>query len=248
MPVELIALAAPVIFLAYMVFGLTGFGSAMVSVPVLVQFMPLQFAVPLVVLFDLACTALVGVSNWKRVSVSELKRLFLWMSIGIILGVTVLHKANAKWPLILLGCFVVAVCVKGLRHGQGRHSPMAERWAIPFGLFGGMFSAMFGTGGPIYTIYLSRRFTAMDQFRATISVVILCSGVIRAAAFGATGLYAQSGILLTAAALLPVCLIGLFSGSRLRSRVSPETLRRFIYILLAIAGAGAIYRGWITPA
>ena len=248
MPVELIVLAAPIVFLAYTVFGLTGFGAAMVSVPILVQFMPLQFAVPLVVLFDLVCTALIGVSNWKRVSVAELKRLFLWMLIGIVLGVTVLHKASAKWPLIVLGCFVVAVCIKGLRHEQGRHDPMAQRWAIPFGLFGGMFSAMFGTGGPIYTIYLSRRFTAMDQFRATISVVILASGIIRAIAFGVTGMYAQPGILLVAAVLLPVCLIGLFCGSRFRSRISPQALRRFIYLLLAIAGVGAIYRGWATPA
>lgn len=248
MPVELIVLAAPVVFLAYTVFGLTGFGAAMVAVPILVQFMPLQFAVPLIVVFDLVCTSLVGVSNWKRVSVPELKRLSLWMLIGIVLGVTTLHKVPAKWPLIVLGCFVIAVCIKGLRHAQGRHDAMAVHWAAPFGFFGGMFSAMFGTGGPIYTIYLSRRFTAMDQFRATISVVILASGVIRAVAFGATGMYAQRGILSVAAVLLPVCLIGLFSGSRLRSRVSPEVLKRFVYILLAIAGVGAIYRGWVTPA
>ena len=75
MPLESLAIAAPVIFLAYAVFGMTGFGAAMVAVPLLVQFMPLQFAVPLVVLFDLACTALVGGSNWRRVSLVELKRL-----------------------------------------------------------------------------------------------------------------------------------------------------------------------------
>lgn len=248
MPPDSLAIAVPVIFVAYVVFGMTGFGAAMVAVPVLVQFIPLQFAVPLVVLFDLACTALVGGSNWRRVSREELMRLFPWLLLGIGMGVTLLHNAGARWPLILLGSFVLAVCIKGLWGASGkRAAPMHTHWALPFGIFGGIFSALFGTGGPIYTIYLSRRLDALDQFRATISMVILLSGVIRAAAFGAAGLYAQPEILLAASVLLPVALIGLYAGSRLRTRVSPALLKRSIFVLLAIAGAGAIYRGWISP-
>ncbi len=249
MPPDSLVVAAPVVLVAYVVFGMTGFGAAMVAVPVLVQFMPLQFAVPLVVLFDLACTALVGGSNWRRVSLVELKRLFPWLLLGIGLGVTLLHNAGARWPLILLGSFVLAVCIKGLRGTRAKTAaPLNTFWALPFGVFGGIFSALFGTGGPIYTIYLSRRLDALDQFRATISVVILASGLIRAAAFGAAGLYAQPEILSAAAVLLPVALIGLYGGSRLRARVSPELLKRAIFLLLAIAGAGAIYRGWVSPA
>ncbi|ADP14495.1 hypothetical protein AXYL_01152 [Achromobacter xylosoxidans A8] len=248
MPPDSLVVAAPVVLAAYVVFGMTGFGAAMVAVPVLVQFMPLQFAVPLVVLFDLACTALVGGSNWRRVSLVELKRLFPWLLLGIGLGVTLLHNAGARWPLILLGSFVLAVCIKGLRGARAKAAaPLNTFWALPFGVFGGIFSALFGTGGPIYTIYLSRRLDALDQFRATISVVILASGLIRAAAFGAAGLYAQPEILSAAAVLLPVALIGLYGGSRLRARVSPELLKRAIFLLLAIAGAGAIYRGWVSP-
>jgi hypothetical protein len=248
MPLESLAIAAPVIFLAYAVFGMTGFGAAMVAVPLLVQFLPLQFAVPLVVLFDLVCTALVGGRNWRQVSRGELKRLFPWMLLGIALGVTLLHNAGAKWPLMLLGTFVLAVCIKGLRRAPATTTaPLSGHWAFPFGVFGGIFSALFGTGGPIYTIYLSRRLDALDQFRATISVVILLSGVIRAVAFGSAGLYSQPEILSVAAVLLPVSLLGLFAGSRLRTRVPAEMLKRSIFVLLAIAGAGAIYRGWLSP-
>ena len=249
MPAESLAIVAPVVFVAYTVFGMTGFGAAMIAVPVLVQFIPLQFAVPLVVLFDLACTALVGGRNWRRVSLAELKRLFPWMMLGIALGVTLLHDAGARWPLMLLGGFVLVLCIRGLRGATGNAgAPLKSCWALPYGVFGGAFSALFGTGGPIYTIYLSRRLDALDQFRATISVVILLSGVVRAAAFAAAGLYAQPEILTAAALLLPVSLLGLYAGSRLRTRVSPDLLKRVIFVLLAIAGVGAIYRGWMSPA
>lgn len=249
MPADLIALAAPVVFIAYVVFGMTGFGAAMVAVPILAQFMPLSFAVPLVVLFDLACTALVSSRNWRQVSRVELARLFPWMLLGIFLGVTLLRNAGARWPLIVLGCFVLTVCARGLKGGRGAsQEPLPTPWALPFGVFGGVFSALFGTGGPIYTIYLSRRIAALDAFRATISVVILASGVVRAGAFAAAGLYTQPAMLKSAALLLPVALAGLYAGSRLRTRVAPTRLQRFIFLLLAVAGAGAIYRGWMSPA
>jgi len=45
-------------------------------------------------------------------------------------------------------------------------------WAMPAGLVGDTFSALFGTGGPIYTMYLSRRLDNSDEFRSTISSVI----------------------------------------------------------------------------
>lgn len=249
MPIESIVFAAPVIFLAYAVFGMTGFGAAVVAVPVLVQFMPLQFAVPLVVLFDLVCTALVGGRNWRHVALAELRRLMPWMSLGIVVGVTLLHGAGARWPLMLLGSFVLVVCARNLRGAKAAaRPPLKGRWAFPFGFLGGIFSALFGTGGPIYTIYLARQLSAVDQFRATASVVILLSGVVRTVAFGAAGLYSQPAILWVALALVPASLAGLFAGSRLRSRVSPELLRRAIFILLAVAGVGAIYRGWVSPA
>ena len=181
---------------------MTGFGAAMVAVPILAQFMPLSVAVPLVVLFDLACTALVGGRNWRQVSRVELARLFPWMLLGIFLGVTLLRNAGARWPLIVLGCFVLTVCARGLKGGRGAsQEPLPTPWALPFGVFGGVFSALFGTGGPIYTIYLSRRIAALDAFRATISVVILASGVVRAGAFAAAGLYTQPAMLKA----LPCC-------------------------------------------
>ena len=43
---------------AYVVFGLSGFGSTMITVPILAHFFPISFLVPLMVLLDLASTPL----------------------------------------------------------------------------------------------------------------------------------------------------------------------------------------------
>lgn len=244
---ELVAFLGPTVFLAYAVFGLTGFGAAMVAVPIMVQFVPLMFAVPLVLLFDLLCTSWVGARNWRHVSTAELRRMFPTMLMGIVVGTTVLSGLGPKWPLVSLGTFVLLVSARNLVGSSGGAINRFDgRWAMPFGLIGGVFSALFGTGGPIYTIYLSRRLPDLKQFRATISVIILSSGIIRVVAFGMAGLYAKDSILLTALGLLPFCLAGLYIGSRLSTCVAPERVKKWTFVLLAAAGAGVLYRGIVS--
>ena len=248
MPADLIALAAPVVFIAYVVFGMTGFGAAMVAVPILAQFMPLSVAVPLVVLFD----GLHGAGRRPELAAGVARGTGAAVSVdaaGHLPG----RDAAAQCRRALAADRAGLLRADGLRaRPEGRAGrqpePLPTPWALPFGVFGGVFSALFGTGGPIYTIYLSRRIAALDAFRATISVVILASGVVRAGAFAAAGLYTQPAMLKSAALLLPVALAGLYAGSRLRTRVAPARLQRFIFLLLAVAGAGAIYRGWMSPA
>ena len=248
-PPEIIAFSAPVLLIAYSVSGMTGFGGTIISVPILIQVMPLQFAVPLSVLFDLACTAAVGGSNRRLVSLPELKRLLPWMLIGIAFGTLLLDKLGSKWPLIALGLFVLAVCARGLLAAQAVTRPSIHPfWARPFGLVGGVFSAIFGTGGPIYTIYLARQLTDVDRFRATIAVVILISGITRLVSFGSAGLYSQDSMLVIAAALLPIALLGSFVGSKLRTRVSQALLMKLILVLLAVAGVSALFRGLTSVA
>ena len=55
-----LATAALVVAGAYVVFGLTGFGSTVVAVPLLAHVLPLTFAVPLIMLLDLAATVMLG--------------------------------------------------------------------------------------------------------------------------------------------------------------------------------------------
>jgi len=47
-----LALAAPVILSAYFVRGLTGFGSALIAVPVLCLSLPIEIVVPSVIALD----------------------------------------------------------------------------------------------------------------------------------------------------------------------------------------------------
>ncbi len=228
---------------AYTVFGLTGFGAAMVAVPILVQFIPLQFVVPMLLLLDLVTTALVGMRNWNSVSRPELLRLLPFMMVGVALGTTVLAKVESRWLLIGLGLFVLMMTGRALLKSSARTEAVARGWSVPAGVVGGVFSALFGTGGPVYTMYLSRRLPQIDAFRSTIAAVILFSALVRLAAFAGSGLLQQGDLLRSAAFAVPFSLVGLAIGSRLRRKLSADAVRRALLIFLCASGVSVLCRG-----
>lgn len=227
---------------AYLVFGVTGFGASMVALPLLVQAMPLTEAVPLLLLCDLLATPLVGLSNRHRADGVELRRLLPTLLVGIALGSTVLATAPARPLLWLLGVFVFAVALHGLLTVQRLQATAAAWWAWPAGLAGGVFSALFGTGGPVYTVYLARRITDFERFRATIAFTLLVSAFCRLTAFLLAGLLANPALWQRAAWAVPTCLVSLWVGTRLRHHVDPLRLRRTVFWLLLLASTGILWR------
>ncbi|MEO8136387.1 MAG: TSUP family transporter, partial [Betaproteobacteria bacterium] len=95
-----------------------------------------------------------------------------------------------------------------------------------------VFSALFGTGGPLYMVFLSSRIDDKTALRATSSLLIALVVAIRAVAFAITGLWMQQGILLMVGLLLPVMLAGYALGSRLHRRLSGSAVRRAVALML----------------
>lgn len=235
-------LVAFAIGLAYTLFSITGFGVAMIAVPILVQVLPLQDIVPLLLLLDLVVTPMVGLGNRSKVATRELARLLPFLFVGILIGTLVLASFKPKVLLLVFGVFVIVMAVRGLAGVNRPHRDIATAWVAPAGLVGGVFASIFGTGGPIYALYLSRRLPTMDVFRATISVVILFSTLARLVTFWQAGLLAREGLIGRAAFALPFCLGGLYLGRRLRQRLPEATVRKGLYWMLIISGAGVLVR------
>lgn len=233
--------AAAAVTLAYTVYGLTGFGAAIVAIPLLAQFLPLRFAVPMMLLFDLVAGLLLGLKHRRSVAKRELLRLVPFLLVGMAAGVYLLARAPERELLAVLGLFAVLYAGFNLLRRQ-RSTPVAPGWAVPAGFFGGAFTAMYGTGGPIYASYLARRVNDKDVLRASLSALIFGAGWLRLAMFAASGFYAQPGLLIGAALLMPAAVLGYLIGSRLHARLSGPQAFKAVWLLVAVAGLGLLWR------
>jgi uncharacterized protein len=68
------------------------------------------------------------------------------------------------------------------------------------------------------------------------------SALVRLTAFTGAGLFAQAGLLISALALLPFCAAGVFAGSRLHGRLSPQRIKQALFSVLALGGLSVIAR------
>ncbi|MBL8323617.1 MAG: sulfite exporter TauE/SafE family protein [Rubrivivax sp.] len=233
------------VMLGYTLFGFGGFGANIVAIPLLAHWMPLRFAVPMMLVLDLAAAGFMGLKNRHLVEGRELLRLVPWLLCGMVIGATVLAQAHEALLLALLGAFVLAVAAWSL-HADRRQgaagSPVPAGWSVPAGLVGGVFSALFGSGGPLYTLYLARRVRDPSRLRATVATLILGAASTRGVLFVANGLMAQPGLLTTALAALPAGAAGYFIGSRLHARLPAARVRQGVWLLLMASGASLLWR------
>lgn len=228
------------IVLAYIVFGIAGFGTALVAGPILILFMPLSKIVPLLVLLDFVAAFGNLLPSRKDVAKPELLRLLPCMAVGCTLGVIFLLNLKSDLLLLMMGLFISAYAVYSLWI-KARPTRLGAGWAVPMGIVGGLFGALFGSGGFLYAIYLNSRLPK-DPARATQSALISCSTVVRLSLFMLAGVYAELPLLVLALCLLPAMALGLWIGRRVTMRLSREAFVRLVTCLVLASGLALIGR------
>ena len=235
-------LVAPVVtIVAYTVFGLSGFGSTVISVPVLAHFLPVSYLVPLMALLDLASAVFLGTTNRQHLSKPEMKRILPWMFGGFVIGTTLLVGVPDKYLRTALGIFAMAVGVHSI-FNPTLHRKISKWWAIPTGLVGGAIATVFGAGGPIYATYLSGRITDKTVTRSTMSTLISISAFSRAVLYAVTGLVLHVAIFVGFVVLAPFVWVGLKVGDRIHVGLTQAQMRLAIGCILVFTGGSLVVR------
>jgi uncharacterized membrane protein YfcA len=160
-----------VVFAAYLIRGIAGFGSGLIAVPLLSLAAPVREVVPVVVTLDYIGSASQGIKNLGQVAWREQLILIPFMGAGIGLGLFLLHTVPPALLARTLGGFVIVFAVyQWLPVPPLRGSPAL---AAVGGVLGGLVGTLFGTGGPFYVIYLRLRDLDKSAFRANTGNVLV---------------------------------------------------------------------------
>jgi uncharacterized membrane protein YfcA len=240
-PAEIAALAG-IAFLGSVVFGITGFGAALVTIPLATHLVPLPFALALFVLMDLANASRIGLENPRRAARDEWARLVPAIVFGTVAGVTLLVNLPRPAATLALGAFTVAFALYSLARHPDAAQRLDPRWGYVAGFTGGVTSTLFGAGGPPYAMYLSQRGLTKEQYRATLGLATLTSISLRAAAFFVTGTLLNAQVWLCALATVPAGLVGLWAAGHLFRRISRAVLMRAVSLMLLASGASLVLR------
>ncbi len=236
-----LAALAAVAFGGAFIFGVTGFGSALLTIPLATHLVPLPFALAMFSLLDCSSALRVGLSDPKSAVSAEWKRILPGVVAGTIIGMTILVNLPRAMSMAALGIFVLLVSISNIV-AAGSVSIVGRIWAPVAGLVGGVTSTLFGAGGPPYAIYLSRRALSKEQYRSTLGVCTMFSISLRIVAFFIAGPLQSTTPWLWALVALPASFAGLWVASKAFARVSRDMLIRVIGVMLAVSGISLIMR------
>ena len=239
-------IAAAVFTGAYVIFGISAFGAALFTVPILSHFLPLDFVLPMCALIDMAAALALGVRFSRDADWSELKWMVPLSAAGAVAGVTLLVSLPRHATIAGIGAFLVAYALYALRRGEAVRT-VSRAWGPVAGFIGGAFGTLFGVGAPPYAIYLTHRLHDKLEFRATLSNMVIFSVSIRVVVFALSG-FMLAERLIGFVLLVPFALAGLWIGNRIHGRVSRAGLLRVVAGLLLLIGLSLLVRALVPGA
>ena len=244
LPLESAAIVAAVVFFAFFVRSVSGFGSATIAIPLLAHVVPMRLAVPLLLLLDFVSTVATMRIDRALVDRTEVRRLIPFAVAGVVVGASLLVRLPAAYLLSGLGVLVMIFGVRTLIR-PSEDEPVSAYWAAPAGFAGGVFGGMFGSGAATpYVVYLTHRLRDKRKVRATFAGFAFFDYGFRIIAFIVTGVLLQLSLVTLLAIGIPAMAIGQYLGNRVHHQISNEQALRVIGVLLILSGISLLAKVW----
>ncbi len=223
---------------AFFIKGLTGFGPALIFIPVGALFFAPQSIIVASSFLDL----LAGLIMWRTVrsvqSVPFMLGLVAAMAAGTVAGVLLLSYVPANTFRVLLG---MAVFILGLWFAVFRTKASFDRLQVQlpdtcsrkdlgFAGASGVLGGLFGISGPPIIWHLGRQFQ-MGTFRDLLIVFFVFAAIARIISFSVAGMVNYE-TMMYAAAGIPGLLIGLYLGTRVFFRIDEAVFSKTVGVAL----------------
>jgi len=239
------ALAVGISVLSGAVRGFSGFGSALVYVPLMSALYGPQVGAATFLLIDFATGIVFSIGVWRQAVWREVVPLVVAAVLAAQFGTLILHYADPVWlRWLMVGVVLVVVVVLG--SGWRYHGRPLLIVTILVGLAAGALGgATQITGPPVVLFWLSSMASAATA-RANFIVFFAIFAAALVVTYLATGLFTPEVIALTVL-IGPLHIAAMWGGSQLFHLASEATYRRVAYATITLAAIVSmpLWDGWL---
>lgn len=213
--------------------GFSGFGAALIFIPLVSAILGPRLAAPILLLVDAILTAPLVMPAWRIAHRREIG----WLAAGALVGSPLggwlllhLDGVTLRWAMCGLSAALLALIASGWRY---RGEPTAPLSAA-IGAASGLFSGVAQMGGPPVVAYWLGGAIPAARVRANIVAFFAISSLLSGVVYLAGGLLTREVVVLCAL-VAPTYGAGLWIGARLFGFASEEAFRRACLTLIALA-------------
>lgn len=222
--------------------AVSGFGFALLAVPLMIPFVGPGHAVVIATALGLFLTA--GSSYTLRAYVEwrPVMKVSAGAMAGIPLGLLVLLFLDAHWLTLLIGTVVILTTV--LLAVQKTSQASNPRAVLAAGVFSGVLLSSTGMNGPPLVVIFQVLGFDPQRFRASLQASFVIQDFLAIMGFVFIGLMDPETLLLIVAAI-PALVVGWWLGNKMFARTGQRTFRKIVLAMLLLSGVLAIIQSVI---
>jgi uncharacterized membrane protein YfcA len=213
--------------------GFSGFGSALIYMPLMSSVYGPRIAAVTLLLVDFVCSTPFTIPEVRRCTWSEVVPISLAAAVSIPLGaylLIVLDPVMLRWCIAFLVLGLVTILMSGWRY----HGPSSVAITTGVGLFAGVGAGAAQIAGPAVILYWISRGNNSVTLRANLMVFFFFCGLVLIAVYAVQGLFIATPIALSIL-LGPVYVTGVAVGSRCFRSASDRLYRNVAYAICLLA-------------
>lgn len=227
------------IFLGFLIQTITGFAGALVALPILLLVMPLTEAVCYISIFYSIASPIYFYKEWKNMDKILLRKLAITSLIGILIGSIVLIYGQPTLLKKALGIFIILFVLNSILNKN--NWKFGSKLEFILGLFGGFFSGVFSTGGPLYAVIIKNETSDFSVFRATMFGILGLVSMMRISVLVFEGVFTTIE-LYNSLYVLPFFILALVLGKIVFLKLDEEFLKKLILALLLVSGLVLLFK------
>jgi hypothetical protein len=219
--------------------SLTGFGFALVMVPLLSLAWDVKSAVVTSTVLGTVVLLPLLFEARRHVRLATAAALVAGSLAGVPAGILLLDWIDPEALKILVGVTVVAASVLVYRVREVRATRAGVIPAVAAGAVSGILGGSTSMSGPPAVLYLLGTEKDVEAFRGTILAFFLPMGLVTIVGFAVVGRVTPDVVRISVIAL-PALVVGLVIGAWLRYRVREELFRLLVLLFLILTSIGVI--------
>lgn len=222
-------IAAVVILLSSVIKGITGFGFALLAIPILSIMFPINLLIPSMVLFNLITSVMMLFQFKEKIRVYYIVPMIVASLAGIPIGIYMLTYLSTDFLKILTSFAIILFSVKmltGVKLAKRNiHKPIFFA-----GFLSGILTSSISIGGPPLAIAMDRKGYSKDKFRGIFIWFMVFTSIFTTFAFYHKGLINNDTLKFTALSL-PLLFIGSNLGVKIATKINQHQFRKFVIYL-----------------
>jgi uncharacterized membrane protein YfcA len=230
-------------FMAFIIKGLVGFGSPLLSNPLMAMKLDNKVITPANLLLDTPINAWIVWKNRKVFSVKKTAPIVILIMLGVIPG-TLFLKIGTPWIIkVLLGVFIIGLGIEMVtRNRSGTIKPNVALKII-ISIASGFMAGLFGIN-MLFLTYFERIAIDRNEFRSNVCFVFLVENIFRFIVYAATGVF-QPVVFQIFAISVPAAVLGVFVGSKIDKKLDEKMVNQLVIATFILGGISILIKALI---